>query len=137
MKNLVVDTNKLISALISPKGRTAEKIIELSNQYILSACHFLYIEIFSHKDKILKASMLKEAELLELMIGVFNKITFISEIHIEKKNWDKAKELCEEKDIKDIPHVALSLQLGCDLWSGDEKLKRHLEKKGFDKIFEF
>lgn len=137
MKDLVIDTNKLISALISPNGRTAEKIIELSSQFRLNACHFLYVEIFAHKNKILKASKLTEPELLELMLGVFNKITFVSEIHITKEDWQMATLLCEEKDPKDIPHIALSLFLKCELWTGDEKLKKHLISKGFADVYEF
>ncbi len=135
MKKLVIDTNKLISALISPHGRSAEKIIELSKEFQLCCCHFLYVEIFSHKEKILKASKLEEPELLEMMIGLFNKITFISEIHIEDVNWQSAHDFCYEKDPKDIPLIALALHLDCPVWSGDEKLKKHLISKGFDKIF--
>ncbi|CAN1544670.1 PIN_VapC-like domain containing protein [Spirosomataceae bacterium] len=89
MKDLVIDTNKLISALISPNVRTAEKIIELSEQFRLNACHFLYIEIFSYNDKILNASRPSEPEHLELMVGIFNRITFVSEIHISSEDWHK------------------------------------------------
>jgi predicted nucleic acid-binding protein len=71
------------------------------------------------------------------MVGIFNRITFVSEIHISSEDWHKAGLLCEEKDPKDIPHVALSLFLNCQLWSGDEKLKKHLINKGYDSIFEF
>lgn len=137
MKKLVIDTNKLISALISPHGRTAEKIVELSKEFQLCCCHFLYVEIFSHKEKILKASKLEEAEFLELMLGLLNKLRFISGMHIEESNWKLASDFCIEKDPKDIPHIALALHLDCPIWSGDEKLKKHLQFKGFKKIFDF
>lgn len=137
MKKLVIDTNKLISALISPKGRTAERLIELAQEYSIFACHYLYIEIFNHKNKILKASKLEEAELLELLLGLFNRITFVSEIHILESDWKKAESLCIEIDPKDIPHVALCIHLDCLFWTGDQKMINHLKSKGFDKILEY
>jgi predicted nucleic acid-binding protein len=136
MKGLVIDTNKLMSALITPKGKTASKILEISKKQQIFACHFLYIEIFHHKEKILKASKLSEAELLELMLGLLNRIDFVSEIHISNEIWKAAELFCIEKDPDDTPHVALSLHLNLPLWSGDEKLKNHLKQKGFDLIFE-
>jgi predicted nucleic acid-binding protein len=135
-KGLVIDTNKLLSALITPKGKTASQIISLSSKYQLFACHYLYIEIFHHKEKILKLSKLPEPELLELLLGILNRIDFVSEIHIAPSIWLKAESLTSGKDLDDTAHVALAIHLNLPLWSGDEKLKKHLISQNFDLIFE-
>ena len=136
MRGVVIDTNKLMSALITPKGKTAAQIIEISKLHQIFACHFLYIEVFHHKEKILKASKLPEPDLLELMLGLLNRIDFVSEIHIAADIWQKAEQLCKAIDPNDTPHIALALHLNLPLWTGDEKLKTHLRNQGFDLIFE-
>lgn len=41
-------------------------------------------------------------------------------------------DLCKDVDIKDTPFVALAIELGPSLWTGDKKLKEGLKQKGFD-----
>ena len=103
----------------------------------LFACHFLYIEVFKYKEKILKASKIPEPEFLELLHGLLNKITFISEIHIDKNIWEEASNLCSEIDEKDTSHIALSLYLKAKIWTGDTKLTKKLIQKSFNSFFDY
>ena len=48
----------------------------------------------------------------------------------------RAYELCRGIDETDAPHVALALELGGELWTGDEDLKTGLQEQGFGAFFE-
>ena len=63
-------------------------------------------------------------------------INFINELGIALKNKRIAYQLCKNLDIKDTMFVALALELNAMLWTGDQKLKNGLRKKGFDNFFE-
>ena len=39
-------------------------------------------------------------------------------------------------DEKDVPFVALTIQLGCELWTYDEPIREGLKQKGFNHFFE-
>ena len=39
-------------------------------------------------------------------------------------------------DEKDVPFVALTIQLECDLWTFDQPIKTGLINKGFEHFFE-
>lgn len=53
---------------------------------------------------------------------------------IEKSNWQEAHRLTTGVDSKDIAFVALALQTGGILWTGDKKLSGHLKDLGFDRV---
>jgi predicted nucleic acid-binding protein len=132
---LIVDTNILMSALITPQGRMFNHIIDISKKKHLFASHYVYIEIFHHKEKILKLNKLPESDLLELMLGLLNRIDFVSEEHISKEIWEKAYYFTKDIDLKDISHVALAIFKNAPLWTGDRRLTDHLRTKGFNLIF--
>ena len=95
------------------------------------SCYYLYIEIFDKKEKIIKYSKLPEKEVLELLYLVLKNIQFINENQISKSSWREAKELTKDIDVKDISFVALTIEIGAKLWTGDKKLYKGLRKKGF------
>jgi predicted nucleic acid-binding protein len=107
----------------------------LRSNYDFFTSSFAIVELFKHKEKLLRYSKLSEAELLELLYMVLKKLKVVSEELITAQNWKKAYVLCERIDIKDISFVALALELEGVLWTGDKRLKKGLIEKGYDNFF--
>lgn len=63
-----------------------------------------------------------------------HKITFIREELVAGKWLEKAEDLLHDIDPDDTPFLALALQLGCKLWTGDKKLRVGLLQKGFSDV---
>jgi len=61
-------------------------------------------------------------------------ITFISEEQIGARFWIEAYDLVFDIDIKDIQYVAYAKQFRCKIWSGDKKLIKGLQTKGYTNI---
>ena len=93
------------------------------------------VEIFKHKERILKKSKASEDEVYEILYKTLHKITFINEETISLGNFIEAHKLCGDIDEKDTPFVALTLELEGELWTKDDVLKRGLIKKGFSSFF--
>lgn len=134
MKKIIIDSNIIFSALRGNNSLTREKILNSPDKYY--APNFLIGEIFKHKERILNKSKASEEETLEYLLKILSKIIFISEDSISTGNFVAAYRLCNEIDEVDTPFVALSLELGYDLWTRDEKLKIGLLKKGFNHFYE-
>ncbi|WP_194972801.1 PIN domain-containing protein [Aquiflexum lacus] len=125
----VVDTNIILSALISKSSGIREKLFDETMNYF--APNYIIIELYKHKEKLLKYSKLDETEFFEFFSSIVNRINFVSLETIKEENKKKAYHLCKSIDIKDTPFVALSIQLKIPLWTGDKKLKQGLIKLGF------
>ncbi|MEN0003191.1 MAG: PIN domain-containing protein [Bacteroidota bacterium] len=128
---IVLDTNILISTIMSSNGIVGTFLLNDLKAFEKYSCYYLYVEIFDKKEKITKYSGLPEKDILELLYLVLKKIQFINEHQISKTSWTKAKALTEDIDVKDISFVALTIELGGILWTGDKKLYTGLRKKGF------
>lgn len=130
---VVVDTNIIFSALLSKNASFVEILLDKSYQFI--APHFLFTEIFKHKEKIQQFSKLNADELLELLNLLFSNIQFISVTTVAKQSVEKAIELCNETDLKDVPFITLCIEFNALLWSGDNALKQGLQNKNFNQFF--
>lgn len=128
---IIIDTNILISTIMSSGGVTGTFLLKDLREIEKFSCYYLYIEIFDKKEKIIKYSKLPEKEVLELLYLVLKNIQFINENQISKSSWTEAKELTKDIDVKDISFVALTIEIGAKLWTGDKKLYKGLRKKGF------
>jgi predicted nucleic acid-binding protein len=53
---------------------------------------------------------------------------------VQQPTWEKAWELAKNVDEFDAPFIALSLELGSPLWTGDKKLAKGLKGQGVDWI---
>jgi predicted nucleic acid-binding protein len=73
---------------------------------------------------------------LELLDSILQKIHFVNNDSISNLSYFKSFHLCKDVDEKDIPFVALAIEMDCLLWTTDEQLKIHLLSKGFDKFIE-
>ncbi len=128
---LVIDTNIIFSALLNSKAREYSLITQ--GYLNIVACMFSTIELFKHKEKLLKLSGIEEPELLENYYRILKSIQVIQESDIPKKAWKKAYSLCGDIDQKDTVYVAAGIMLDVNFWTGDKKLIRGLHEKGYDK----
>lgn len=126
---IVVDANILMSALITQQGRVALTLIEQAERYRFVSCHFLYVELFKHKEKLVKLSRLPEADFLELLLGLLNRIDFLNESLLPIDVIEQARELVHDIDPRDVYYVALTLHYNARLWTGDRKLIEGLQAK--------
>lgn len=130
---VVIDTNLVFSALI-PKASQIRDILFESNINFFSP-NILFVEIFKHKEKLLKSSKLTESEFDIYFNGIIERIKFIPADFIGLDSRQKAYDLCFDVDIKDTPFVALSIDLAVPFWTGDKKLKDGLRQKGFQNFY--
>ena len=130
----VIDTNILMSTLMKSDGVVGGVLLRDLREFEKLSCYYLYVEIFSKKEKILKISKLEENDLLELLYLVIKQVNFINEAQISDENWQKARDLTHDIDVKDISFVALTLETEAYLWTGDKVLYEGLKTKGFEKL---
>lgn len=134
MSRVVVDTNVIFSALVSGEDFTfAEMLLRSQNEFF--ACETTLVEIFKHKEKILKFSRISEDDLARFYHALLSRINLHKETLIAPEHRKTAYELCREIDETDTPHVALALELDASLWTGDKRLKEGLAQKGFKNFF--
>ena len=63
-----------------------------------------------------------------------NRLQLYNEALIEQQHWQEADRLTVDVDSFDISYVALTLQAGGWLWTGDKKLIKHLKAMGFYRV---
>lgn len=134
IETIVIDTNIIVSALISNNQSTLRAIFD-SNVLLVSP-KFVIVELFKHSERIQKATKLSKDEILELLSSIINQIKFYDEGLISIGSWTEAYRLCRDIDLKDTPYIALALELNVKLWTKDVVLKKGLKKKGFNKFLE-
>jgi len=133
-KVVVVDTNIIFKAL-RLKNSFIRRV--LNQEYFhFYAPKFLLVEIFKHKEKILKNNTQLEDEFYEYLNLLLQKITFVNEDIVSIGNYLEAYRLCKDIAEKDVPFIALALELECDLWTFDEPIKKGLIAKGYKHFFE-
>ena len=135
MKNIIVDTNILFSALIGKNKKLRDTILS-PKEITLFSPKFAVVELFKYKDKIEKYSSLNEDEILELLHNLLKKINLFDEESLTDESLKKAFELCADIDEKDILFVAITIEVNGLLWTKDKKLITGLESKGFNSFFE-
>ena len=131
---VIVDTNILFSALLRDKSRFSELLLDSNYNFFI--CEQVLVELFKRKEKILKASQLREEEIVRIYQILLKRINLYKEDLIAAEHLATAYELCRDIDETDTPHVALAIELGGLLWTGDKKLKEGLARKGFVQLFE-
>jgi len=96
---------------------------------------FGFVELFKHKEKICTVSKHSQDEILEILYEFMRHIEFFDENSISVGALKAGWELVEDIDPKDLLFVALTLEVGGVLWTGDMKLRNGLKSKGFDSFF--
>jgi predicted nucleic acid-binding protein len=93
---LLIDTNIIFSALLN-KHSSVLQVLE-SQRHHTYYCLLSTIEIFSHKEKILRLSKLAEEELLSTYAEVLNRLEAVHERDIPAEIRAQALRLCEGTD---------------------------------------
>jgi predicted nucleic acid-binding protein len=92
------------------------------------------IELFKHQPKIIKYAKKPVDEVLTDLSSLVNALQLYNESLIEPQHWQEADRLTVGVDSRDISYVALTLQTGGWLWTGDKKLTTHLRVMGFERV---
>ncbi len=108
-KPVIIDTNILFSALLSSETSLPDLLLKSRRQFFI--CELTIIELFKHKQRIIKYSDLTEEEVTKSLYHLLRNLNVFNENLIQKHNWQKAYQLCKDVDEDDTPHVALTLEL--------------------------
>jgi len=94
--NIVIDTNIFFSIMLKKEGFLRNRLLlDLDLNTKFYTCHFLMIEIFKYKEKIVKQSKMTEEEILEVLYILLKKIELYNETYISDENYKKAYDLCK------------------------------------------
>lgn len=135
MKRVIVDANLAFRALARSRGDLRARL-DPAEDLLFIAPRFLFVELFKHKDRIVRASKTPEDAVLESLHALVASLEFADEAAIPVGTWLEARRLCAPTDPKDTPYVALALHLDAELWSEDEELKTGLRSRSFTRFFE-
>lgn len=131
---VVVDTNIVFSGILSPSGRICDLLLNSQNTFDFYAPTALLEEIDTHSLKLVKLSGFSAEDLNFLRLTILRRINFINVESIKHTTWQEAIALTEGVDRYDAPFIALSLEMGAPLWTGDKKLADGLRQKGINWI---
>lgn len=130
---IVIDTNILFSALLF-KNEPYRTLL-CSKDYQFYCPNYVFVELFKHKEKILRCAKAPETDVYEYLNHLLEQIRFVNPALISPVHKEKAYELCRDIDADDTVFVALTLELDALLWTGDKILREGLQRKGFTKFF--
>jgi predicted nucleic acid-binding protein len=131
---LVVDLNIAFRLLARQSGGILESF-PLEPGVSFHVPRFFFVELFKHKERLVRAARLSEDAMLERIHALVMLLRFEDEAQISLGTWMEAWRLCGDVDEKDTPYVALALHLDASLWTRDEILKVRLCAKGFHRFY--
>jgi predicted nucleic acid-binding protein len=131
---VTVDANILFSALISANGRIARLLTDPSLSLRRISCRYAVVELFKHQPKIVKYAKKPLEDVIDDLSMLIGNLKLYNESLIEPHHWQEAERLTTNVDHFDISYVALTLQTGGWLWTGDKKLTTHLQGLGFYRV---
>lgn len=132
---VVVDANIAFKAVCAGRSDLRDRLSPATPAKF-HCPRFLFVELFKHKNRLLRATRLSEADLLAALHALLSRLEFINEANIPIGTWMEAFRLCKDVDEADTPYVALTFHLDGQLWTDDEPLKAHLRACGFNRFFE-
>ena len=134
MRPVVVDTNILFSALLKETSPFTAEILGSDRRFVVN--ELVLMELFRHKEKIVRLSGLQDQDVVHLYYELIRALDLFKESLLSPKARREAYRLCKDVDETDSPHVAIAIEIGGLLWTGDKQLRRGLEEKGFDHFFD-
>ena len=129
---LVVDTNVIFSALLKKDSKELDIILREDVEAFVPK--FLIIEIFKHKERLIKISKLSEDEVLESLYLILKYCIVFNDEDIPEEILSQSLQYVMEIDPKDVVFVASAITLNARLWSGDTKLIKGLREKNINII---
>lgn len=132
---VIVDANIAFKCLLAGRGDLRERFGPGGHPQLFTP-QFLFVELFKHKERLIQASGLAEADLLTGLRTLLNQLTFVHEADIPVGTWIEAYRVCQGIDVNDTPYVALTLHLEGQFWTEDNELKSGLRPRGFASFFE-
>lgn len=129
---VISDSNIIFSCFYAPNGVVATILNEKKSKIQLIAPSYLLEEVMEHLPSLMKNTNRTEKQALDFLKNIIKNITFYSKKDILKKYGDKAEKIVSDIDIDDAPFVALHLQEGHKIWTGDKILINGLKEKGYD-----
>jgi len=130
---VVVDTNILFSACLSPNNKISEILFNPLLNVERISCYYAIAELFRHQEKLIKSSKQSADKLSRVLYTIMKQIDFFQESIIDERFVQEAARLTADIDEDDLLFVALALQKDAWLWTGDKKLVAHLNKMGFNR----
>ena len=134
---VIIDTNIIFSALLREDNKYANTLIKNEDKHDFYIVYFTIVELFKHKERIKQFSKLSDDAILEILYELLKHIQIINDDIISISAWKQAMNLTYDVDIKDVPNVALTIELEGKLWTNDTVLKKGLREKGFDEFIEY
>ena len=132
--NLVIDTNIVFSTLLNPHSAIGEILMNVQDDFTFFAPEPIKDELKRYATKIATYTKLDPEALSQIEMLVLSSINFVSEESISEQSWVQALDLTKDIDEDDTPFIALAIELGAKLWTGDKVLSRGLVAKGSDVV---
>jgi predicted nucleic acid-binding protein len=131
MSKIVVDTNIVFSGILNTNGLIGDLLMNSHPLLEFYSASYLRLEIDKHLHRLMDISGLDEEQVEQSKHQITKNIIFISEEQIPFKIWHTSVSYVRDVDMDDIAFVALSEFMDVKLWTGDKKLRKGLEAKGF------
>jgi predicted nucleic acid-binding protein len=131
---IVIDTNLIFSTLIIRHQHREAALFRMGHQFFTP--NFAFREIYEKKERILRYTRRPVQEFYVIFEQLIQTIQFVRDAAVSRESKYVAYRLCVGVDEKDVPFVALALELDAKLWTGDKKLKTHLLTEGYDNFFQ-
>ncbi|NOR47985.1 MAG: putative toxin-antitoxin system toxin component, PIN family [Methanosarcinaceae archaeon] len=123
---LVIDTNIIISALISNSVRRS---VLMNSDFELITPEYTYAEIMNHSELIKKKAKLTSEDLQYIMDILFSRITIYPNDEYADC-YPMAQEIMKDIDPDDAPFLALAMKTKVDgIWSEDKGFMRQSRVK--------
>jgi predicted nucleic acid-binding protein len=135
IRRVIVDANIAFRTLAGSRGDLRSRF-DSSDSVHFIAPRFLFVELFKHKERLVKASGKSEDDVLEALHVLVESMEFADESTVCVGTWMEAHRLASPTDPKDTPYVAMALHFGAELWTEDRVLKDGLKARGFTSFFE-
>lgn len=133
MIKIIVDSNILFSTILNIQSRIGQILVNGNEHYDFYTPKYARTEILEHQDKLKKIANLNNEEFLEVYELILKNVTILNHSILPKKDFEKGFKYCQGIDVDDTFFVAFSEYLESKLWTGDKKLIKGLEAKGFNR----